>query len=520
METATILFSFIFNQFIIYLLLKKQPIGSDHYYHINLIKHIRDNRHRFITTYKNTSYNNELAYPQFYHWMLSFLSPTLVDRHYKWFIFTFSGLSYFGFVLFLLMIQPYYPDHDLMLWCPLIYVFTPFHYDIRNAKNIGLSVRGLGLMLGHFYLYSTLLYLIKGNVFFLFLAVVIVLIILMANKFSFQFVAFSAPLLALFYGDIFILLVPFIALTIFFIILPKQARQNLKGQMGHKKLYYKYLAEKFILHDRYSIWRDLVWDIPLKIKQNVMSGLEYAYGNSVITLLRGFPFLVLLSGYYVVSLLSGRQAWTPEAGLMAIPVLVALLLFVGTSFRKTRFLGEPERYIEFSIGILSILAVFTFSGRTIALVLGISTLLIFFEMFLPKFRKKRLAAYGRPTDSLEFLVPEIRKLKAELGEVVLLSNAYQVLKRFYSEEVEVCFGELSSEWLGEFHFTTVFPEDLRYINPEIILPLIKMYQVNVLIIDTGALPDVSGILTGENLEWRLVAEKDHLKVYVVSQADG
>ena len=42
--------------------------------------------------------------------------------------------------------------------------------------------------------------------------------------------------------------------------------------------------------------------------------------------------------------------------IIAAPVSAMLVLFLATSFRVTRFLGEPERYVEAANGLLAIMA--------------------------------------------------------------------------------------------------------------------------------------------------------------------
>jgi asparagine N-glycosylation enzyme membrane subunit Stt3 len=56
---------------------KTSHFGSDHYFHLNLIRLIQQNQHRFVKKYQNFIDNNYIAYPQLFHWILSFLNAPI-----------------------------------------------------------------------------------------------------------------------------------------------------------------------------------------------------------------------------------------------------------------------------------------------------------------------------------------------------------------------------------------------------------------------------------------------------------
>ena len=269
--------------------------GSDHYYHIGLIKGIRANGHRFVLSHPNMIGEKHFSYPQLYHWVLSFLPSRTFDKTYN-----FVGISLFVmflqvvlFLLFCYTVYPFMPItiqlENFMLVSGLIFVITPFSYAIWNAKNIGISARGFGLLLGQIYLYFIMWYFLFGNTLFLFIAFLIAFIIILSSQFTMQFVLFSAPLFAMIFGNVSFLLVPVVTLGMFFLLMPNIARNFVMGQVGHKTLYYKYLAEKFILNFRHSIWRDFVYDFWLKIRNNYKSGILYIYNNPLMSILIGMP---------------------------------------------------------------------------------------------------------------------------------------------------------------------------------------------------------------------------------------
>ena len=131
---------------------KRSHFGSDHYFHLNLIRLIKNNRHRFITRYSNFIGNEYASYPQFFHWVFSFFTitkPARVNFIYKSVIF-FLDVSFFliffysGFLQFTSRL----PLLIVFLYAALLFIFTPFNFVRWNSGNAGFSPRGLGVLLG------------------------------------------------------------------------------------------------------------------------------------------------------------------------------------------------------------------------------------------------------------------------------------------------------------------------------------------------------------------------------------
>ena len=113
----------------------------------------------------------------------------------------------------------------------------------------------------------------------------------------------------------------------------------IRGQYNHKKIWIKHLAKIDLLKNRPSVYRDFIYDFYKK------KNLKYFLTNPIIEVLTGFPLLLALA--YV----------RPEIFKNNIIIFSAVACFIFTSFRVTRFLGEPQRYIEMALPMLVLMAV-------------------------------------------------------------------------------------------------------------------------------------------------------------------
>jgi hypothetical protein len=348
--TIVIICLLVLNILILFIQAKVTIPESDHPYHLGLINEIRKSKHRLLLSHPNLIGEINFGYPQLLHWVLSFLPKAFLVNYYY---FVGAVLNILSSVLFLVFAIWAYPLLHIsisieyfVLYAGLLYVLTPFSWAIWNAKNTGISTRGLGLFLGYLYQFLILLYFYSGSWVFLFFIFITVFIILLSSQFANQFVLLTLPFFAILYHNYFLLVFPLLAFLLFYLINKEVALKFIRGQYWHKTIYYKYLAKVFILKARPSIWRDLIFDIWKNIIKRPATGLLYAYHNPVISITIGIPIL----GYLLFVFLVRNSFYTTEIEkLLFYNIIIALSVFFLTSIRKTRFLGEPERYVELVI---------------------------------------------------------------------------------------------------------------------------------------------------------------------------
>jgi hypothetical protein len=512
----------LFQVFLIVLLQIWSKKSSDHYYHVSLINAIRGNGNKFVTSHPNLISEKYFAYPQFYHWLLSFLSPVIVEKYYKLFAIVISLLQLILFLVFAYTVYPFIQTdtslEQFMFLSGLVFIFTPFSYASWNAKNTGISARGFGLFFGQIYLYFITWYYLFDNIIFFLAAFLMGFIIILSSQFSMQFMIFSAPLFALFCKNPFFLLIPVFALLMFYLIMPEIARNFIKGQINHKTLYYRYLAEKFILSARYSIWRDFVWDFWVKARTDIKKSIPYIYYNPLVGCIIGFPFFTLFSLYLFLDTRVQRLVFSDKNILyLAIPIVVSFSIFLLTSFRKTRFLGEPERYMEFCIPQISVFGaiLFCYSNSVVYVVLGFSFLSVIWQFILPYL----LVKYGRKDQLSETMnkLPEIfcRMDESNPKTMRIFSNNVEIIKELQVGLWKVLNINLTSPYTGSFHFSDIFLDQYKSIAPGVILPLIKQFNIGWFILDTNILPKYNDILEDDDILLKEEVVVDSCRIFRV-----
>ncbi len=477
--------------------------GSDNVYHLLMIDAIRNNKHRLITTMPYFVGQNRHSYPQFLHWIFSFFTTEKNLRFAR-----FSGtighlLSGVGLYFFakacLLRIDDLVPSNQETLFLTLVallYSCSPLNYDLFNAKNMGFSARGIGLFFGQLLTYFVILYLVDHSILFLIIGGLFCYAILLSSVFATQYMLGYTLLALIFFGDINLLIPILIGLFLFFLLHPKVAKVYFQGQFTHKKLYALYMAEIFILKQRFSIWRDLVYDFWIKLRavfyrrESIAGYVRYVMTNPVVNFILGIPCLFLLYNFFTYF---GKDV---TLDTLILHLIIGLLLFLITSFRVTRFLGEPERYVEFVIGpIVLICAILYLNNPTIVYglivfcVLFIFARIVLFKFMLNKFSstknlksKDNHGSMERGINMRDILeCVSIESQKAQTLKV--MSNGTETSKMLLSSDYQTFRHPLFQEKIGSFHFNDIYKDSYFSIGLEIVEKVIQEFKIDILVYD-------------------------------------
>lgn len=522
---ALVVFAFLIpSLFSLYSISKIKTLGTDQYYHALLIHLIRDNKHKFVLTIPNFIGKNIVAYPQLVHWILSFFSKVPLDKLSKITVIFFHLLSALSLSAFTLLIHPFilqanYPIgiERLLLTTGIIYALNPYHYDMINAKNVGVSARGFGLLLGQIYLYLIILFMVSNQTLFLYLLLPVFLLILLSSTFTIQFVALSIIPLCVLYGD-FKMMVPFFgAILIFYFWMPIYFIQFFQGQFTHKKIYANFLAPRSILKNRYSIWRDFIYDFWTKLffqkeRESLIETLKYISTNSIVVLVSSMPALiyVIYLWYNNIKLLFADTFFWYSS----LPIFCCFLVFLLTSFRKMRFLGEPERYLEFSLGIASIMVSIFYYDNSIAIngVLILSLLFIIARYFM----YKKALSIDKAWQTRQDLV--------SMREYILNSDKLDSIPKVFSNNMQACNVLMSpqinlfrmyftQERIENYHYTQLFKESFSYVEEQQIIPLIKDFNFDFVLFEKQSIKNLSKIVDNSQVKLSLVKETSELLLY-------
>ena len=468
--------------------------------------------------------NNYAFYPQLLHWMLSFFSTPralLIGKYSSVVFHLLSGAALYGFAIILYpYLSLHFSLHEFLLYVGLLYASTPYHYDMENAKNLNISARGIGLFLGQVFTYAIVLYSLNDQLPVLGVAVVAATLIFMSSQFAIQYVLFSTPLLAALFAKPLLLVIPVLGVLPFFILMPKVAYLSFKGQLNHKRVYVRYLAKKYILEIRYSIWRDWVFDFWIlffskRSRLSFTKKLGYVITNPLVIVLFSMPFLlplVLDIGVHYYD--ADSTGIIGKSYSILVPLGVGALIFLATSFRATRFLGEPERYIEFSIGLLAIAVAVSFKFdhfTQVVVVLSVFLILARYYLYVTQVLKRRNKKFS---NTLEVIKERLLKISNE-KEIRLLCNNTFACKTFFHRNINLFWVTLVSETTGNFHFEEIFKDSYSFIHEDVIAPITKEFQINYLVIDLEAVPDIQAILNAHGVHVNRLEIYDTYELYEV-----
>lgn len=458
---------------------KLKECGSDHSVHLFLIDKIRKNGYRLFSRVPgilNEAYLG--AFPLFVHYILSFLKPVAVEK------LALILNPFINACLVILISVSYYflvnnvVNTDLFI-VGFFIAFCPQFYHAFSARNFGLSSRPLGILLVFALVITNYLYrFYNEEIIFLITGVFLCYLVWGSNTFAQQTFILSGILMGSIYSDWFILMSVLLSVFVFILIHKKYALSYLFRTGLFIYTYATQMAKVYILKLRYSIWRDLVYDIYIKLKKEpAIKSVQYAYNNSVLIVLFLNPFII-------VSILPFTLIEEPFLVHCRNFSICCFILFILTSFRFSRFLGEPERYAEmaascsvlFTVGLLS----FNGSGIYTAVLMLYCFLLYFAQMFVVG---KLKAHVGEKNNSLQKVEEFINLSAGEKHEQVrFYSNSEHVTKMLMNNNW--CFARF---WSPDTKFAGYSFESSYYQFPfytrELSNDVLEHYKINYVVYD-------------------------------------
>ena len=229
----------------------------------------------------------------------------------------------------------------------------------------------------------------------------------------------------------------------------------IRGQYNHKKIWIKHLAKIDLLKNRPSVYRDFIYDFYKK------KNLKYFLTNPIIEVLTGFPLLLALAYEQ------------PEIFKNNIIIFSALACFIFTSFRITRFLGEPQRYIEMALPMLVLMAVKYLTTEQVYLIVIFN--IIFFILHLNTFAKfyTHEVFHAGVRNEIKSLINK----NANKTKPLLLGNNWAMPGYFLPEKnFQIMMPTFTSWQQYGFPMDKIFPEHLFSLDRSVAMHWIKNYK--------------------------------------------
>lgn len=402
-----------------------EKAGSDHPAHQFIIDALRKNGHQLferVPGILNSTYCG--AIPLYLHLVLSYLPGSAIPWIRRFLNPTTNMLHVVAVgALACYLSNQYGVDTDFVVYSVIVFAFTPQFSHALSARNFGLSARGVGLVLLTIFFSGCILTEADPTGFVGWILVITsAFLIWGSSTFAQQTIIFiSILLLVIFFKWVPILGVA-IALLIFLLAHPAYAISYLRYTLRFIRDYRRELAPVYILRKRESIWLDLFGEIWRRLRAGFVRGALYAYENSVIVTVLLNPLAIFTVVFWI-----SVDGFPPLISYAVAISVSGFIVAVGTSVRPTRFLGEPERYIEAVTpwSVVAAVYVFTtqFSLAAMNFLIAYCVLASIFQLFASWKLMRHVSAGSNELEQIT------NKVEAHVSETVrFCSNNEQLTK--------------------------------------------------------------------------------------------
>jgi hypothetical protein len=500
-----------------WLVMKRLGSGSDQYYHLYLVDLIIKNKMRFVREHTNVLNTNMTSYPQLIHWVIAVFKRRneKIAEYLKWLQLPIAFIQVVllaGVIYLLLPEEQVVKNFEItLLIALLIFSTTPFNFLPWNAKNHGFSIRGIGIVLGQILLYSICIVTLGHSYVIISIAAGVLLLCILSSQFATQYGVGLLVVGSLVLMDPYLLIILGFGILLFYALFPNFSIAFFKGQKNHKTLYSKYLAKVFIFKQRESIWGDFITSFPGALKHEVLVNkrlkffsLPYVKTNPVVSVLLDIPLFIPL-------LIEGGVSWD-NLGTLEVVIwkllFVHIVIFILTSFRTTRFLGEPQRYIEFAFGLLAFYFVLRFNDNPILFSSLVAAHGLFFAISFLKLLKGAEKSLRVVEDSKIKTKLDDYFAKENLGKVRFFTNNHDLSKKTLNVEMRQFYFWPAIITFDGFHFTELFKTSYAYIEEDMIVKIINKYKVSHFLLDSNYCSEGFNLLEDSNFKCQIIFQEN------------
>ncbi|PPR77277.1 MAG: hypothetical protein CFH01_01619 [Alphaproteobacteria bacterium MarineAlpha2_Bin1] len=451
-------------------------LGSDQSVHIFLANVIKENRYKlFVKVPRIINESFCGGYPLFLHWLIAIIGI----RRIKYVEILLNPIINTLIIIALAIVMIKKIDFLVLETC-LLFALTPQFYHAFSARNFGISARSLGILLFFLLCIFNFFFIQNENYIFFVSGVICSYLIWGTSTFALQANIFISFLLGFIFNEWSLFILLFCSGILFFILHPKYSISYVWHTIRFSYTYSTKLAKIFILDRRKSIWLDFIYFFYIKIlNENIKKSIQYIYENSIIIIL----FLNLSIPIFLISIFDSKiNNDYPDFIYYSFKLtFIGTILFLFTSFKKTRFLGEPERYIEiispFSISFMAYYVIE--KNYNIFWVIVIYYICVNILQFLITISIKKELSFRK--EKLKNIASIIKKLKPD-NKINFTSNNDEILKyfqvyrwnfaRYWSYEEKFCGYSIDEAFIK-------FP----YIKTNIIENVIQKFDINIFLFD-------------------------------------
>lgn len=459
----------------------KEYKGTDRFSHLYYINVIRESKHHIPKKTDQILTSGFLGYPMLLHWILSFFDEGTVKKIEPYLGSLWDSLH--ATLLFISSIYIFSTIYDLnsaismsLLAC-VIFVFTPAFMK-PGARTFSISARPVGGLLVSISLITAILFTQIDNNIYALISIFSASLVFLSSKFSAQALFFISLGLGILTLNIFSFFIPILAFLLAIAISKGQYLTVLRGHIRYLHFYSKYIQ---FHHNRLLPvpLNTLFWDL-INRTITIKDLLKEVGKRPTFRLLIFVPYLlVFFIGFYSV----GFSKY-PIINYLVFWAITPLFLFALFNNRYLKFLGEPDRYMEYGIFPISLYIAFVVASNQYLYYILAATILfsigiiIFNTLVIVKFTsineklgivKSELVEYLNSTSEIFRTLP----IPLVLGKEIVYKTKHKAV---------VFMGNMGTSKESREEFKLLVPDEYPYISKELD-KIIDYFKCNALIVD-------------------------------------
>lgn len=470
----------------------REPSLSDAVTHLAMVKAIRENHHRVPDIVPRWVPKQRLLYPTFYHWLLSYLTPTALRQFER-----ISGALLDTVHNALTMVAAYWllsaqelPAAQVArgaVLAGLLFAVSP-RLIRPEERAFFLNPRPFGALFVSIAFLGTLWFLWTEAWIVLTLAIIAFGITSISHKFAFQAIVFLSLMLSVLVGSAWFLVALAGGLLGAVLVTRGHALQIWRSHIGYSRLYRRHIAP------RSPRIKDTAWTILRNAIEAKRRGGNWK--REVIRLVFNtevdwFAQAVwLLPVCYFVAVMAFTPLKAPAQVLhLGLWVVGATLIGLITTLQPLRFLGQSSRYLEYAVLPGSIFLAYVAVGLPdlassrlivwVVLILCAGTVILYYLVTLIVYKRT----------GLDELAKALNWLAEQPSQVVLCSPIHGLPSAVWTQTNHTVVGwigqmndQTSASWLEDYlalcpNQHLVLPYDLN--------PIIQRYGVDLVFCNPG-----------------------------------
>lgn len=475
--------------FTLRLLFSTTPNSDDHvhFWNIKIVKELKGHWRKNIP---NSVVQGWRGYPVFHHKILSFFPEKYWGIFGKLFTLFYDCLSITAVYIvshFMFLqtscknISDAFSNHGLVALLvstsPILLPRTP------RVKSIGARTIGLFLSLQFFLI---LWFITFSHSFFLLPLVLLVgLIIILSSQFAFQNMVFSCIFLSIYFLNPIPVLIIFVLFLISFLIPSLGLKNIIIAKYYHFKWYYKNIVSGSTSINVRNRITDIL-SLPKYLFTDRIKAIKLMFlHSSILITLYSIPSLFILS-FLVFSNKNVNALLANNTYIYIYSLsLFSIIAFFCTHLKPIKFLGEPERYFQYSIGYISFFYVFyiasnSMSSKWVFYLLIIQIVFVLVNLLVSNVKLLSENLLFRPSKNLHELITFLKTL--ECKKIVTIPTKLSFMlgynlffdHNFYYRFIFCTGKEKAYDYLDDDHIK------FEYIRPDF-QHFAKKYGINIIV---------------------------------------